>query len=69
LKRCEIEIAQVLGNLGTLTDKDENNLEKEPKPASSSKPAEDFPNIEFFFPDDTAQEEFLFDIGDPLGQP
>jgi hypothetical protein len=68
LKSYEIEIAQVLGNLGNLTDRDENNLEKDPEPTSSSKPAEDFPDIEMSFPDDTTQEEFLFEIGDPLGQ-
>jgi hypothetical protein len=69
LKSYEIEIAQVLGNLGTLTDRDEHNLEKEPKPASTSKPAEDFPDIEMSFSDDTVQEEFLFETGGPLGQP
>jgi hypothetical protein len=53
LKRYEIELAEVLGNLGTLTDKDEHNMEKGPEPTSSSKLAEDFPNIEMSFLDDT----------------
>jgi hypothetical protein len=69
LKSYEIEMAQVLGNLGTSTDKGKNNLEKDLEPGSSSKLAEDFPDIEMSFPDDTAQEEFLFETGDPLGQP
>jgi hypothetical protein len=60
LKSYEIEIAQVLGDLGTLTDRDEHNLEKEPEPASSSKLAKDFPDIEMSFLDDTVEEEFLF---------
>jgi hypothetical protein len=68
LKSYEIEIDQVLGNLGTLTDRDEHNLEKEPKPTSSSKLAEDFPDIEISFPDDTTHEEFLFETREPLGQ-
>jgi hypothetical protein len=67
LKSYEIEIALFLGNLGTLTDRNEHNLETEP--ASSSKPTEDLPDIEMSFPDHTAQEEFLFETGDPLGQP
>ena len=54
-------MAQVLGNLGTSTDRDEHNLEKEPEPGSSSKFVEDFPNTVMSFPDDTAQEEFIFE--------
>jgi hypothetical protein len=67
-KSYEIEMAQVMGNLGTSTDRDEHNLEKEPKPGSSSKLAEDFPDIEMSFPDDTAQEEFIFEERNPLEQ-
>jgi hypothetical protein len=44
-------------------------LEKDPEPASSSKLAEDFPDIEMSFPEDTTQEEFIFEMRDPLGQP
>jgi hypothetical protein len=57
-----------LGNLGTLTDRDENTLEKDPEPASSSKPVEDFLDIEISFLDDTTQKEFLFEMRDPLGK-
>jgi hypothetical protein len=61
-------MAQVLGNLGTSTNRDEHNLEKEPEPGSSSKLAEDFLDTEMFFPDDTTQEEFIFEERNPLEQ-
>ena len=67
MKSYEIEIAQVLGNLGTLTDRNEHNLEKEPEPASTSKPTEDFLDIEMSFLDDTSQGEIIFEMRDPLG--
>jgi hypothetical protein len=57
-----------LGNLGTLIDRGTNNPEKCPEQASSSKPAEDFPDIEMSFPEDTTQEEPHFEMRIPLGQ-
>jgi hypothetical protein len=67
-KSYEIEMAQVLGNLGTSTDKGKNNLEKDLEPGSSSKLAEDFPDTKMSFPYDTAQEEFIFEERNPLEQ-
>ena len=67
-KSYEIEMDQVLGNLGTSTDRNEHNLEKEPEPGSSSKLAEDFPDTEMSFPDDTTHEEFIFEEINPLEQ-
>ena len=68
MKSYEVEIAQVLGSLGTSIDRGENNPEKCPEQASSSKPVEDFPNIEMSFPEDRAQEEPHFETRIPLGQ-
>jgi hypothetical protein len=67
-KSYEIEMAQVLGNLGTSTDKGKNNLEKDLELGSSSRPVEDFPETEMSFPDDTTQEEFIFEERNPLEQ-
>jgi gas vesicle protein len=52
LKSYEVEIAQVLGSLGTSIDRDTNKPEEYQERASSSKPAEDFPDIEMSFPED-----------------
>jgi hypothetical protein len=68
LKSYEVEIAQVLGSLRTSIDRGTNNPEKCLEQASSSKPAEDFPNIEMYFPEDKTQEEPHFEIRSPLGQ-
>jgi hypothetical protein len=61
-------MAQVLGNLGTSTDKGKNNLEKDLELGSSSRPVEEFPKTEMSFPDDTTQEEFIFEERNPLKQ-
>jgi hypothetical protein len=68
LKSYEVEIAQVLGSLGTSIDRGTNTPEKFPEQASSSKPAEYFPDIEMSFPEDTTQEETHFEIRSPLGK-
>ena len=68
MKSYEVEIAQVLGSLGTSIDRGTNNPEKYPEQASSSKPAEYFPDIEMSFPEDIAQEESHFEIRRPIGQ-
>jgi hypothetical protein len=60
-KSYEIEMDQVLGNLGTSTDRGKNNMENDLEPGSSSRPIEDFPETKMSFPDDTAQEEFIFE--------
>jgi hypothetical protein len=67
LKSYEVEMAQVLGSLGTSIDKGTNNTEECPEQASSSKPDEDFPDIEMTFPEDTTQEELNFETRSPLG--
>jgi hypothetical protein len=61
-------MAQVLGNLGTSTNKSKNNLEKDLKLGSSSKPTKDFPDTEMSFPYDTTPEEFIFEERNPLEQ-
>jgi hypothetical protein len=54
MKSYEVEIAQVLGSLGTSIDRGTNNPGKCPEQASSSKPIEKFPDIEMSFPEDRA---------------
>jgi hypothetical protein len=68
MKSYEVEIAQVLGSLGTSLDRGTNNPEIYPEQPSSSKPVEDFPDIEMSFPEDRAQEEPHFETRSPLGQ-
>jgi hypothetical protein len=68
MKSYEVEIAQVLGSLGTSLDRGTNNPEIHPEQPSSSKPVEDFPDIEMSFPEDRAQEEPHFETRSPLGQ-
>jgi hypothetical protein len=53
LKSYEVEMAQVLGSLGTSIDKGTNNTKECPEQASSSKLDEYFPDIEMTFPEDT----------------
>jgi hypothetical protein len=67
MKSYEVEIAQVLGSLGTSIDRGTNNPEKCPEQASSSKPVEYFPDIEISFPKDRAHEEPYFETRSPLG--
>jgi hypothetical protein len=67
MKSYEVEIAQVLGILGTSIDRGTNNPEKCPEQASSSKPVEYFPDIEIYFPKERAQEEPHFETRIPLG--
>jgi hypothetical protein len=56
-----------MGSLGTSIDRGTNNPKGFPEQASSSKPAEDFPDIEMSFPKDTTQEEPHLEIRSPLG--
>jgi hypothetical protein len=67
MKNYEVEIAQVLGSLGTSIDRGTNNPKKFLEQASSSKPVGDFPDIEMSFPEDKAQEEPHFETRSPLG--
>ena len=66
MKSYEVEIAQVLGSLGTSIDRGTNNLEKFLEQASSSKLVEDFFDIEMSFLEDIAQEEPHFETRSPL---
>jgi hypothetical protein len=68
MKNYEVEIAQVLGSLGTSIDRGTNNPKKCLEQASSSKPVGDFPDIEMSFPEDKSQEEPHFETRIPLGQ-
>jgi hypothetical protein len=68
MKNYEVEIAQVLGSLGTSIDRDTNNPKKCPEQAFSSKPVGYFPDIEMSFLKDKAQEEPYFETRIPLGQ-
>jgi hypothetical protein len=54
MKSYEVEIAQVLGSLGTSLDRGTNNQEIHSEQPSSSNLVEDFPNIEMSFPEDRA---------------
>jgi hypothetical protein len=66
LKSYEVEIAQVLGSLGASIDRDKP--EEYQERASSSKPAENFPDIEMSFPEATTQEEPHPEARNPLEQ-
>jgi hypothetical protein len=66
LKIYEVEIAQVLGSLGTSIDRDTNKPKEYQEQASSSKPVEYFPNIEISFPEDARQEEPHLEVRIPL---
>jgi hypothetical protein len=68
LKIYEVEIAQVLGSLGTSINKDTNRPEEYQAPTSSSNPVEDFPDIEMSFPEDTTQEEPHTEVNSPTVQ-
>ena len=68
MKSYEVEIAQVLGRLGTSIDRGANNPEIYLEQPSSSKLVEYFPDIEMSFPEDRAQEEPHFETRIPLGQ-
>jgi hypothetical protein len=66
LKSYEEEIAQVLGSLGASIDRDKSKEYQER--ASSSNPAENFPDIEMSFPEDTTYEEPHPEARSPLEQ-
>jgi hypothetical protein len=65
-KGYEIEMAQVLGNLGTSIDKDTNRSEEHQAPTSSSNPIVDLPDIEMPFPKDTEQAEPHTEVNNPV---
>jgi hypothetical protein len=68
LKSYEVEIAQVLGSLGTSISRDTNRPEEYQVPTSPSNPAEDFPDIEMSLPDDTTQEEPHTEVNTLVGK-
>jgi hypothetical protein len=68
LKGYEIEMAQVLGNLGISIDKDTNRSEEHQALASSSNPIVDLPDIEMPFPEETEQTEPHTEVNNPVEQ-
>jgi len=62
LKIYEVEIAQVLGSLGTSINKDTSRPKEYQVSTSSSKPSKDFPDIEMPFPEDTSQAELHIEV-------
>jgi hypothetical protein len=67
-KSYEVEMAQVLGNLGTTIDKDTSRPEEHPAPTSSSNPVVDLLDIEMSFPEDTTQAEPHTEVNSPVVQ-
>ena len=61
-KNYEVEMAQVLGNLGTSVTKDTSKYEEHQAPTSSSNPALDLPDIEMPFPEDTTQPKLHIEV-------
>jgi predicted nuclease with TOPRIM domain len=64
-KNYEVEMAQVLGNLGTSITKDTSRSEA---PISSSNPIVDLPDTEMPFPEDEEQEEPHNEVNIPIEQ-
>jgi hypothetical protein len=67
-KSYEVEMAQVLGNLGTSVTEDTGRSEEHQAPTSSSNPALDLPDMEMPSPEDTEQPEPHIEVNNPLEQ-
>jgi hypothetical protein len=65
-KSYEVDIAQVLGNLGTSVTEDTSRSEEHQKPTSSSNPALDLPDIQMPFPEDIKQLKPHIEVNNPL---